>query len=149
MKFWRFCLSVLVFVLVSNVLIVITTTILHEMGHLFVGILYGCRGKIIFLDTETLATYSQLICEETNIFISIGSFIFTIPFALLFLLLKPPERNFFKIIFGLSIFSGSLDISEAFGLPFLFYIPYIIGFIIICYGECILIDNVIKRYKSI
>ena len=71
------------------------TLTLHEAGHLYIGYLNGCTGRIVLIDLENNKTYTEIVCDEpiNEIILSLGCYLFVIPFAILFLLLNMPERK--------------------------------------------------------
>jgi len=122
-----------------NIGIILSLLTLHEVGHVFIGMLIGCQsGKAIVFDTSQPGPYAELLCANVvNYHLAyLGSFIFTIIFGSIFLLLKEsPERNLFYVVIGFSILFGSLDIIYFTGIPMMQYVFMGLGIMFITFGE--------------
>lgn len=136
-------LSVFMYFLLFNMAVLTLTVTLHELGHLFVGISNDCSGKIVLIDTEKGLTYTELQCDRAvnDVMLSLGCFIFVVPLAFMFLLLRMPEKNFFYVILGIGASTSSMDIVDLFHIPILLYIMTIIGTALVVYGEFILVNK--------
>lgn len=134
-----------------NLSILSVTLTLHEMGHLYIGYLNGCTGKVVLFDLENNKTYSEIVCDNpiNEVILSLGCYLFVIPFAVLFLLLNMPERNFFYVIFGLGLSTSSLDILDILNNDIIFYLLITLGTFLVIYGEALLINNRIFMTKEI
>ncbi|MDW7998936.1 MAG: hypothetical protein RMI30_05735, partial [Thermodesulfovibrio sp.] len=92
----------------------------------------------VLIDSD-VGTYTQMICpkEQPPFFALLGAFMLTLPFSLLFLLLKGMERNLFFIMAGFNLMISLVDI------PILLLQPVILffGLSSIIFGECLLVDK--------
>lgn len=141
-NFSKMPLILLICTLIFNILVVSSTILLHEMGHFVAGIYADCRNIKLVLIDSSFDTYTEMICtnEQPIYFSLVGAFLFTLPFALSFLLLKKfPEKNFFWISMGfnLVISMGDLLILPAQILGF------VIGTFLIIFGEILLTDRLL------
>lgn len=144
-------LHLLLYLILFNACIISITISLHELGHLSLGNYLECKGKAVLFDLNNFNTYTELSCPEyvSSEILAYGAFIFVLPFALAFLLLKEfPEKNFCWIIIGLGIVTGSLDIVEIFKIPSAYYFSLIFGIILICFGEFSLSDSILERIET-
>ena len=126
------------------------TITLHELGHLYIGYLNGCTGRVVLIDLENSKTYSEIVCDRpiNETILSLGCYLFVIPFAVLFLLLNMPERNFFYVILGLGLSTSSLDILDVLNNEIIFYILVTLGTFLVIYGEALLINDRIFMTKE-
>jgi hypothetical protein len=143
--------QVFLYFMLFNLSILSVTLTLHEMGHLYIGYLNGCTGKVVLFDLENNKTYSEIVCDNpiNEVILSLGCYLFVIPFAVLFLLLNMPERNFFYVIFGLGLSTSSLDILDILNNDIIFYLLITLGTFLVIYGEALLINNRIFMTKEI
>jgi len=122
-----------------NIGIFLSLLTLHEVGHVFIGMLVGCQsGKAIVFDTSQSGPYAELLCPNVANYnlAYLGSFILTIIFGCIFLLLRDsPESNLFYVVLGFSILFGSLDIVHFTGIPMMQYVFMGSGLIFITFGE--------------
>ena len=122
-----------------NIGIFLSLLTLHEVGHVFIGMLIGCQsGKAIVFDTTQPGPYAELLCPNIiNYNLAyLGSLIFTIIFGSIFLFLKrSPERNLFYVVVGFSILFSSLDIVYFTGILIMQYVFMGLGLIFITFGE--------------
>ncbi|NIO45174.1 MAG: hypothetical protein GTN36_06530 [Candidatus Aenigmarchaeota archaeon] len=134
-----------------NLSILSVTLTLHESGHLYVGYLSGCNGRIILIDLENTKTYTEVKCNMpvNEVILSLGCFLFVIPFAILFLLLNMPEKNFFYVILGLGLSTSSLDILGILNNDVVFYTLVTLGTFLVIYGEALLINDRVFMTKEI
>ncbi|MFC2143465.1 hypothetical protein ACFLQN_03630 [Candidatus Aenigmatarchaeota archaeon] len=142
-------LTLLVYVIVFNISIVVSTVVIHEIGHFSLGAYYGCDDmKIILYDDDNSAVYTQMTCESKENFsvLALGGFLLTIPFALSFLLLKNrPERYFSLIAIGFNLTVSTSDVT-VFDTSFLPLLLIVIGGLSIIIGENLLINKYIETY---
>jgi hypothetical protein len=131
--------QIILYFLIFNLSILSITVTLHELGHLYLGYLNGCTGKVVLVDLEEGA-YCEIICDHPvqKEILSLGCFLFAVPFSILFLGLNLPERNFFYVVLGLDISTSALDMVNVFHSEIVFPIPIIIGIFLIVYGEALL-----------
>lgn len=136
----KFALLILLSTILFNILVVGSTLVLHEAGHYLTAQYAGCKNiKLVLMDSE-VGTYTEMACpiEQSQYFAVVGALLFTVPFALSFLLLKKlPEKHLFWISLGFNFTIMMMDIPIAF-LRFLFFGAGLIVFVV---GEVLLIDN--------
>lgn len=130
-------------------MVTITTVILHELGHAFLGTLVGCSEVKIFTNFPEIAPTTALTCSEGAWIVPMGAFLFTVPLFLAFMLVRGfPERELLWVVLGLIVFTASQDIVLMIGFQFLFPFFFIMGFGLIIYGENNLVgelQNTIKK----
>jgi len=133
------------YVFIFSISIVITTIVLHEMGHYYTGKTIGCRDiKIFLFDESNQATYTQMNCKDFSPILMLSGFFFIIPFAIYLAYLKYfPERHFSLIIIGFNFLISSLDIMVFTNIYLISLFLNLLGFIIIILGETLLIDKII------
>lgn len=145
-------LSIALYFIIFNYAILTLTVTLHEMGHISMGWLHGCNGKIIFLDfMQGGNTYTLLECKYfiSEKFLAFGAFVYTIPFSIIFLLLKNfPEKRFFYVVTGLTILTASLDIEKILGISSLSFFIDIFSVFPILYGEALMISEKIISART-
>ena len=134
-----------------NASILSVTLTLHEMGHLYIGTLNGCTGRIVLIDLKNDKTYTEIECDKpvNDFILSLGCYLFVIPFSILFLLLNMPERNFFYVILGIGLSTSSLDIMGVLNNNIIFYILVTLGTFLIIYGESLLVNSRIFKIEEI
>lgn len=142
-RFIKAPLSLMLYTILFNVLIISATLLLHEAGHFLTGIYAGCTNiKLVIIDS-TLGTYTEMSCphEQAFYFPLAGAFLLVLPFSLLFLLLKEfPERHFIWICLGFNLIIAVADF-PAF-VPLQFFI-FFLGVCLIVLGEILLIDKLL------
>jgi len=145
---------VFLYIILINIILTLSTISLHELGHFILGSFYGCeKMKVILIDTDIASTftpYTIMSCNQ-NISekkLSLGAFLFTIPFGLLFFLLKlKPEKYFGLIIIGFNILISTLDVKKIIDLDILYYLEFIIGVLLIIRGEMLIVDYTLSKKK--
>lgn len=103
---WEYFTTIVYFILFNTAILSLTVS-LHELGHGYLGLTYGCNGKIVLLDLGGEGTYTSLECKQSvsEKTLALGSFIFTLPLSFIFLLLgKLPEKIFFFCRVGFGAF---------------------------------------------
>lgn len=147
-----FFFKIFIYIVLFNVAILCTSVILHEGGHYLVGtLLDGCEGVIILYDTQMFGPYTVLECPESVdvSLLYLTGLLLMIPYGLLFLILKEfPERHYFVIILGLSVFGASLDFQALTGSELVFIIRLIGGAVIFLIGEYLLLDRTFNRFEK-
>jgi len=148
--FFKEYFQVFLYFMLFNLSILSITITLHELGHLYIGYLNGCTGRVVLIDLENSKTYSEIVCDRpiNETILSLGCYLFVIPFAVLFLLLNMPERNFFYVILGLGLSTSSLDILDVLNNEIIFYILVTLGTFLVIYGEALLINDRIFMTKE-
>ncbi len=150
-SFFKQYFQIFLYFMLFNLSILSVTLTLHESGHLYVGYLSGCNGRIILIDLENTKTYTEVKCNMpvNEVILSLGCFLFVIPFAILFLLLNMPEKNFFYVILGLGLSTSSLDILGILNNDVVFYTLVTLGTFLVIYGEALLINDRVFMTKEI
>ena len=143
--------QVFLYFMLFNASILSVTLTLHEMGHLYIGTLNGCTGRIVLIDLKSSKTYTEIECDKpvNDFILSLGCYLFVMPFAILFLLLNMPERNFFYVILGIGLSTSSLDILGVLNNNIIFYILVTLGTFLIIYGESLLVNSRIFKIEEI
>lgn len=127
-------------IIVFNIMILFTVLAIHEIGHYLVGLQSGCdSAKVVLLDTTEEGPYTELHCSEgVNLTLPYAASLgFTLVFGGLFLFFKPPERNLFLVIVGLSILTAGLDVVMLTNIEFLQYIFIFVGLVFVALGEIV------------
>ncbi|MEM0473124.1 MAG: hypothetical protein QXF88_00165 [Candidatus Aenigmatarchaeota archaeon] len=116
--------------IIINILIILSTVTLHELGHALSGKFFGCaQARAVIFDTENPNPYTELVCESNNVdkmYLS-GIFLTTV-FGFAFLTFDSKANRYLSIVvvfFG--IFLASLDIIEVTGQIFAKYIFMFLG----------------------
>lgn len=146
-------LLVFIYIILINISLTVLAVSLHELGHFFVGIFYGCKNiKMVLFDTSNLSTYTEMNCEEINFTkgIAFGPIILVIPFGSLFFILKEkPEKYYGLMIIGLNIVILVTDIQTIIKSIILYNVQFIFGFLLIVLSEILMIDSVLGGKKLI
>ena len=144
---WSALMHLLVYVVITNLSIILAVVGLHELGHFLVGRELGCTGQAVFIDTLKTGPYTALSCPQgvpQNI-LALGGALLVLPFGLIFFLLrKYPERNFGFVIYGLGMIMSALDFSVAFAMASVLYVSIVAGILFIVVGEALLINTYIE-----
>ena len=134
-------LLILLITLLLNVMIASSTILLHELGHYLTGIMAGCTNiKLVLIDSDA-GTYTEMRCSDPvhMLFPVFGALVLTVPFSLLFLLIKHlPERNLFLIGIGFNFSIMVLDMPD---LVFIRHMALAGGVILFIMGQMNLIDS--------
>jgi len=138
------------FFMLLNASMLTTTVVLHELGHLFVGYVNGCTGRVVLIDLKTDSTFSEIDCQKevNSDLISLGAYLFVIPFSVLFLFLDMPEKNYFFIISGLGLMTSALDLMNIFNSNISFYGSILVGSLFMIYGEVKLVNERIFKLEE-
>jgi hypothetical protein len=136
------------YLVILNIIIITISVALHELGHLTVGVLAGCGSGSIaignIINPVAPWLYSSLACpapvnQGMITLLGLGGFLFIIPFALAFTILrKRPERNCSIIIIGISIVLAGLDLLLVVPHDIIVYIALAAGLAVMCAGEVFL-----------
>jgi len=134
-----------IYILLLNAGIIISSIFLHELGHLFVGLLIGCQGTGIvignLLNPAVPGLFSNLTCPITAgqgmaMWLGLSGFAFTVPLALACLAFRnKPEMNLGLIVLGFSIILGGLDFLTIIANDAIMYVALSIGLLFMCIGE--------------
>jgi hypothetical protein len=155
---WKPFSYIFSYMLLLNITIFVTSTGLHEFGHLAVGRLLGCSGGTVvlidLLNPSLPGPYTSLLCPpsiQENIipFLGLSGFAFIIPFGLLFLLLRRfPEKNLSYVIFGMGFILASMDFLLIIPESIVLYASTVLGMAFICIGEIFLVNDYISYERQ-
>ncbi|MEM5777329.1 MAG: hypothetical protein QXJ06_02670 [Candidatus Aenigmatarchaeota archaeon] len=123
--------------IIMNILILIATLTIHELGHALTGKILGCvTARAIIYDSENMNPYTELICLQTQqkVAYSAGLILTTI-FGLSFLTIEKPYKMFSIIIIGFGVFLAALDIVEITRLNVMQYIFILLGLSSLIIGQ--------------
>lgn len=127
------------FVSVLNLVIFLTTAVLHEFGHVVLGILEGCREiSIVLFDLSTHATYTAMDCPTPPAPASVyaSSFIFVLPIAILLSALTDFREHYMgAIIIGGNFLGATADLAAYTTDPVTIYAFTLGGLALILVGE--------------
>lgn len=144
--------QILTYLVLMNTAIVLSTVLLHEFGHVVAGEQFGCTNiKLVMYDSETSDTFTQMSCPENAPVapIALAGFLFAVPFALLFVLIKDfPEKYFSLVILGFNFVISTSDILSITGVPVYQAILIVAGGAIVIIGESLIIDKLIYTGKQ-
>ncbi|MEM5777407.1 MAG: hypothetical protein QXJ06_03080 [Candidatus Aenigmatarchaeota archaeon] len=115
--------------IIMNVVILISTLTIHELGHALTGKILGCvSAKAIIYDSQAINPYTELVCLQTQQKATyFAGLILTTVFGLSFLILEKPYKAFSIVIIGFGIFLAALDIVEITGINIMQYIFIFFG----------------------
>lgn len=132
-----------------NVLLVISVAVLHELGHAAVGYVHGCRGiEIVLFNTDIQTTYAQMVCNGSDpgrVRMFLGSFLFVLPLAGIFLALRRLKERFIgHIVLGVGIMVSAIDLDLFIDSVGVGLLVAGIGAVIALYGEDRLVHGIIS-----
>ena len=143
-------LYIILYLALMNVVLVFASLALHEAGHFFIGSMHSCTGEVVLFNSDNTGPYTMLSCPKDapmNI-INMAGFLFILPFAAMFFMLKKyPERNFGLIIVGLALIMSSLDFSAVLPAGIVRMIM-LAGTLLLGVGEAFLISAYISPEKK-
>ncbi|MCK5233918.1 MAG: hypothetical protein KAJ91_03805 [Candidatus Aenigmarchaeota archaeon] len=143
-------LYIILYLALMNVVLVFASLALHEAGHFFIGSMHSCTGEVVLFNSDNTGPYTMLSCPKDapmNI-INMAGFLFILPFAAMFFMLKKyPERNFGLIIVGIALVMSSLDFSAALPADIVRMIM-LLGTLLLGIGEALLISAYISPEKK-
>jgi hypothetical protein len=152
-KITKIYFYLLLYIIALNVSIVLATLLFHEAGHFFIGEYLGCKNiKIVLFDSSIFNTYTEMNCPLAVpvMLLKLGGFLFTVPFALFFLIFLNgfPEKKFYWVILGFNLLISLADLTY-FTKAFILILSFtILGTILIIIGENLLIDKFLLFYKN-
>lgn len=137
-----------VYIVLLNSVVLMASTVLHELGHLFIGQLFGCAAsKIVLIDlalTHGLpGPYTELVCPIGigPVALAVSGFALLVPFALLLASLRAfPEHLLGVTALGLSFVLASMDLSTV-SVPEVALIALIAGNLLIAASELLLVQS--------
>ena len=119
---------------ILSLTLLLSITVVHEFGHIFFGHLTSCEHSEAILFSNQIMPYSKIWCNEPNVLVYLGGFIFSFIFSALFLLLKD-HRELFHIALGISILSSIWDITAFSGIKWVQYLLFVSGIFFMVLGE--------------
>jgi len=138
-------------IILINLTVFFALMSIHEIGHSFSGMFFGCKyQKSVLIDYKLVGPYTEMYCSKINyFFVFLSGLIITSFFSFLFLLLNSPTKNLFYISQGLSLIFSSLDISIATNISSIIYPIVTLGFLITAVGEYFVATSYIKENFSL
>ncbi len=141
----------LTYIILINIFLTLSIISLHELGHFFTGMYYGCKNiKIILFDLNNLSTYTEMSCDQTVSVkvIAIGPLFLVTSFGMIFFLLKQkPERFYGMMIIGLNTVIAVSDVKNIIKTPILYYVEFIIGLSLIVWAEISMVNDILSDQK--
>lgn len=141
--------ELMLFLVLINLLIFITIAILHEAGHVIVGVLEGCTDiRIVIYKVSTGGTFTTMECPggfpvDKAV---IGSFIFVLPVSLLFLMLKGYRSRFIGFVMIGGHLVGSFADLRLIGFPVsVSVLVGVVGFLFVVLGEDRMIEHLLDH----
>jgi hypothetical protein len=141
-------LPALLYLMGLNVLVLTSVALLHELGHVVVGWLSGCRGMdIVLFAGGTGATYTEMSCASApgSAAFFLSSFLLIAPLSALFYMLKGFKERFMAyIVLGAGIAMSGADLGVLVGASYPAVIPLAVGGTLFVYGEYMLMRGIIE-----
>lgn len=133
-------------IIIINIIIIFSSTFLHETGHITAGHFAGCADSKIAvgnpLGLELPGVFVALFCEAQTakgieFLLGLSGFLFVIPVAIVLsiVLRKRPERNIALIVIGFSVVLSGIDLLLLAPSESVIYISLLVGVLIMCIGE--------------
>jgi hypothetical protein len=145
------------YLVILNIIIIMASVALHELGHLSVGLFIGCQGEGVtvnnLLNPNIPGIYTALSCPSSvehhlAFFLGISGFVFLIPFGLAFLIIRnKPERNLALVIIGFSLILAGLDLLLVMPQNIVVYIALAISIALMCTGEIFLVTDYLDYHR--
>lgn len=147
------------YIILLNFAVIVAGIVLHELGHLAAGMLFNCKGgEVVMIDLLNPAAnpgpYTRMSCPapvsgNMAAFLGVSGFMFAIPFALAFLILKRfPEKNLAYVIIGFSLGLASLDLLLVLAHYAVIYASLAAGVLVMCMGESFLLDDYVSYARG-
>ncbi len=124
--------------IIINIVILISTLSLHELGHALSGKILGCASaKAVIFDTNYNNPYTELVCQDSQQKTAYAAgFIITTFFGLTFLAFEDKKQRILSlVVIGFGIFLAALDIVEITGVSIMQYIFILFGLISLVIGQ--------------
>ncbi|MFH7882432.1 MAG: hypothetical protein QW140_01790 [Candidatus Aenigmatarchaeota archaeon] len=115
-----------------NTILFFTLVFTHEISHLGISSLIGCKSEVLSFDFLNGYAYSKLSCSQGKSFVYLSGLLPSIFLSSLSFFKTP--KNLLFLIFGFSIILSSLDISILLN-PSYFYFSLFLGLLLISVGE--------------
>lgn len=146
-RFKEVYLPLLVYLTAINVMVVASVSLLHEMGHILIGKIFGCSNiNVVLFRSGIKSMYSRMSCGRvpSPLVMFLSSFVFTMPLsALFFLLSKFKEKFMGYIVLGVAIVVSATDLNLFLQAVALEVFVVIIGSLIALYGEYMLMEEIV------
>ncbi|MEM5801033.1 MAG: hypothetical protein QW350_03915 [Candidatus Aenigmatarchaeota archaeon] len=124
--------------IIMNIVILVATLTLHELGHALAGKALGCvTAKAIIYDSQTTNPYTELVCNRSDQKATyVSGLILTTFFGISFLAFEnKSQKTLSLVIIGFGIFLSALDIVEITGLSIMQYIFISLGLLSLVIGQ--------------
>lgn len=120
-----------------TIIALVSTTVVHEIGHVVLGWPSGCLGKQIVLDLSNFSVRTDVSCPYAlETIVILGGLLLSMGFAMIFLTIKDlPEGDLFYVISGINLIIAYHDLGRI--EPILAYASFVAGFTILMIGEII------------
>jgi len=157
---WKPLAYLMAYIILLNFAVIVAGIALHELGHLAAGMLFNCKGgEVVMIDLLNPAAnpgpYTSMSCPamvsgNMAAFLGVSGFMFVIPFALAFLMLKRfPEKNLAYVIIGFSLGLASLDLLLVLAHYAVIYASLAAGVLVMCMGESFLLDDYVSYASGV
>ncbi|MCJ7478883.1 MAG: hypothetical protein MUP63_01775 [Candidatus Nanohaloarchaeota archaeon QJJ-7] len=144
--------KLLVFVVVINTVLFTATGVLHEIGHLLMGVYYGCGDlSIVIFDLSSFATYTSMNCQTNpgGWAIVFSSFLLILPISLLFLSLRGFKEQYMGfILLGGNLLGSFTDVAALNASPVVRYTVFSVGILLVLIGEDGLVMEALREWSS-
>lgn len=144
-------LRLFLYLVLFNTVFISATVVLHEMGHYIYGTSVGCTGSITLYDARMTGPYTTLQCDTKPdpFLIYFSCFFLTVPFAVVFLLLRGfEERHFSLVVAGIAIISSAIDMQQITSSYLAEVLTIAAGSVVFMAGEYLVTDDMFKRFKG-
>jgi len=110
--------------LIVAIIILVSLTYVHELGHAIFAKIFGCSAKSVIFDDYFVA-YTAVSCKSNNNLIALGGIIFSAFFSLLYLALG---REYFFLSLSISLLLSVGDLSFLINPIFIIFLATINSF---------------------
>jgi len=93
--------------LVVAIIILVSLTYVHELGHAYLAKIFGCSAKSVIFD-DYFVSYTAVSCKSYNDLIALGGIIFSVIFSFLYLVLG---KEYFFLSLSISLLLALDDLS--------------------------------------
>lgn len=146
-KTYKIYAPVLAYLVGLNILVMAGVAVLHELGHIILGLWYNCTNiNLVLFNGFSNPVFTQMNCSTPPgaFLTALSSFIIIIPLAGLFYSLKGfKERYMGQIVLGIGILLSATDFNLLLISPGLEILILAIGASVALYGEYMLMRGII------
>lgn len=128
-------------IILLNTILFFTLVFTHEISHLGISSLIGCKSEALSFDFLNGYAYSKILCPRGKSFVYLSGLLPSI--FLSSLSFFKTTKNFLFLIFGFSIILSSLDISILLNSSY-FYFSLFSGLFLILLGEYKMASSFVK-----